>query len=73
MCPMHGDYTTEAAGKCPRCGMDLVHAAPYDVRDYGLDFRTTPGGAKPGQKVVLSFRITSSGYRRCGEEIRNRA
>jgi hypothetical protein len=58
VCPMHGDYTTETAGKCPRCGMDLVHAAPYDVRDYGLDFRTTPAVPKAGQKVVLTFRIT---------------
>jgi hypothetical protein len=38
VCPMHTDYTMDNSGKCPRCGMDLVRAAPYDVRDYGLDF-----------------------------------
>src|SRR5258708_14099302 len=54
---MHGDYTTEIGGKCPRCGMDLVRAAPFDVRDYGLDFRTVPAVVKPGQKASLRFRI----------------
>lgn len=58
VCPMHGDYTSETAGNCPRCGMNLVHAAPYDVRDYGLDFRTTPAVPKAGQKVSMTFRIT---------------
>src|SRR5271165_4442663 len=61
VCPMHGDYTTETAGKCPRCGMDLVHATPFDVRDYGLEFRTVPAVPKPGQKVVMRFRITHPG------------
>ena len=28
VCPMHTDYTMDIAGKCPRCGMELVHAAP---------------------------------------------
>src|SRR5437763_11793394 len=28
VCPMHSDYTQEVEGKCPRCGMDLVRAAP---------------------------------------------
>src|SRR5262249_19662035 len=57
VCPMHSDYTSEAQGTCPRCGMALVHAAPFDVRDYGLEFRTTPASVKPGQKASLRFRI----------------
>ena len=57
VCPMHGDYTMDVAGKCPRCGMDLVHAAPFDVRDYDLDFHTEPAAVKPGQKVKLFFRF----------------
>src|SRR5262245_13944155 len=40
VCPMHTDYTMDLAGKCPRCGMDLVRAAAFDVRDYSLDFQT---------------------------------
>jgi len=64
---MHGDYTMEIAGKCPRCGMDLVRAAPFDVRDYQLDFRTVPALVKPGQKTTLRFRILHPGT---GEQIR---
>lgn len=56
VCPMHGDYTLDVAGTCPRCGMALVRAAPFDVRDYSLDFRTVPAIVKPGQKAT--FRLT---------------
>ena len=61
VCPMHGDYTMDIAGKCPRCGMDLVRASPFDVRDYRLDFRTVPAVVKPGQKMKLLFRILHPG------------
>jgi rRNA maturation protein Nop10 len=61
VCPMHGDYTMDIAGKCPRCGMDLVRAAPFDVRDYRLDFRTVPAVVKPGQKTKLLFRVFHPG------------
>jgi len=61
VCPMHGDYTMEVAGKCPRCGMDLVRAAPFDVRDYRLDFTTVPAVVRPGQKATLRFRIFHPG------------
>jgi hypothetical protein len=61
VCPMHADYTMDVAGKCPRCGMDLVRAAPFDVRDYRLDFRTVPAVVKPGQKVKLLFQIFHPG------------
>jgi hypothetical protein len=61
LCPMHPDYTMDIAGKCPRCGMDLVRAAPFDVRDYPLDFRTIPAVVKPGEKTRLVFRISHPG------------
>src|SRR2546421_1639183 len=61
VCPMHADYTMDIAGKCPRCGMDLVRAAPFDVRDYQLEFRTVPAVVKPGQKTKLLFRIFHPG------------
>src|ERR1700722_7270596 len=56
-CPRPADYTMEKAGKCPRCGMDLVRSAPYDVRDYQLDFRTIPAVVKAGEKASLRFQI----------------
>jgi hypothetical protein len=58
---MHGDYTMDVAGKCPRCGMDLVHAAPFDVRDYQLDFHTVPAAVKPGQKITMFFTFRHPG------------
>jgi len=61
VCPMHPDYTMDIGGKCPRCGMELVRAAPFDVRDYRLDFRTIPAVVKPGQKTKLLFRIFHPG------------
>jgi hypothetical protein len=61
VCPMHPDYTMDLAGKCPRCGMDLVRAAPFDVRDYRLEFQTLPAVVKPGQKTRLLFRIFHPG------------
>jgi hypothetical protein len=61
VCPMHSDYTAEVQGACPRCGMALVHAAPFDVRDYRLDMRTVPAVVRPGQKASLQFRIVKPG------------
>jgi len=61
VCPMHSDYTADVQGTCPRCGMALVHAAPFDVRDYRLDMRTVPAVVRPGQKASLFFRILRPG------------
>src|SRR5262249_12928704 len=61
VCPMHPDYTMDIEGKCPRCGMSLVRAAPFDVRDYRLDFTTIPAVVKPGQKATLRFKIFHPG------------
>ena len=61
VCPMHSDYTADVAGTCPRCGMALVHAAPFDVRDYDLDFGTVPPVVKVGEKATLRFRILHPG------------
>jgi hypothetical protein len=63
VCPMHSDYTTEASGTCPRCGMALVHASPFDVRDYDLELRTIPAVVRPGQRASLRFKIIHPGTR----------
>src|SRR5262245_20162042 len=57
VCPMHSDYTADVQGTCPRCGMALVHAAPFDVRDYDLNFRTVPAVIRAGQRATLRFRV----------------
>ena len=58
---MHADYTLDIAGNCPRCGMALVRAAPFDVRDYRLNFQTVPAVVKPGEKTTLRFSIFHPG------------
>ena len=60
-CPMHPDYTMDVSGKCPRCGMDLVRAAAFDVRDYPLEFETVPALVRPGQKTTLRFKAFHPG------------
>jgi hypothetical protein len=71
VCPMHPDYTMEMGGKCPRCGMDLVRAAPFDVRDYGLDLRTIPSVVRPGQRATLLFAISHPGTGRPVQKFEN--
>ena len=61
VCPMHPDYTMDVSGKCPRCGMELVRAAPFDVRDYQFDFRTVPAAVKPDQQITMQFKIFHPG------------
>jgi len=61
VCPMHPDYTLDIAGTCPRCGMALVRATPFDVRDYALEFRTTPARVRPGQRSKWQFGIQHPG------------
>ena len=63
VCPMHPDYTTEIEGTCPRCGMALVRSAPFDVRDYQLNFSTVPPIVRAGQKTTLRFKVLHPGTR----------
>jgi heavy metal-binding protein len=61
VCPMHPDYISDIVGKCPRCGMDLVLAAPYDTREYRLDVQTVPAVIKAGEPATLRFKIFHPG------------
>ena len=61
VCPMHADYTANGEGKCPRCGMALVKATPFDTRDYHLDFQTIPAVPRAGEKVTLKFKVSHPG------------
>ena len=57
MCPIHSDYTSDIAGRCPRDGMALVRATPFDVRDYGMEFFTEPRVVTAGESATLRFAI----------------
>ena len=54
---MHPDYTLDVEGRCPRCGMALVRATPYDVRDYGFELTTSPSVVKAGQPSQWRFKV----------------
>jgi hypothetical protein len=61
VCPIHPDFTSEVSGTCPRDGMVLVEANPYDVRDYVLEFETEPAVVRAGEPARLGFRIFHPG------------
>jgi hypothetical protein len=68
VCPIHPDYTSRVGGTCPRDGMALVEANPYDVRDYELQLVTDPPVVRPGTPARLRFRIFHPGT---GEQVRD--
>jgi len=68
MCPIHSDYTADRPGVCPRDGMALVAATPFDVRDYQLDFQTVPAQPRAGEPLKLLFTVSHPGT---GELVRD--
>jgi hypothetical protein len=57
ICPMHPDVIMGEAGKCPRCGMDLVPGNPLGTANYRIAVETTPKVVKAGQKTRFRFHI----------------
>jgi hypothetical protein len=57
VCPMHPEYTGDVPGTCPRCGMALVKATPFDVRNYRVALKTVPPLVRAGQPAQWSFQV----------------
>ena len=57
VCPIHPDYTSSVGGTCPRDGMALVQANPYDVRPYEVELVSSPLVVRARERATLSFRI----------------
>ncbi len=60
-CPMHPEVVSDAPGRCPKCGMELVSTAqqaPIEVH-----VTTTPAKPKAGEKTKLEFEMKSAGQR----------
>jgi hypothetical protein len=57
LCPMHPDVVMRTAGSCPRCGMTLTLADPYDAREFLVDVASTPAAPRAGAKTRLRFTI----------------
>jgi hypothetical protein len=67
-CPMHLDVRSSKRGTCPRCGMDLVPAAPAISQDFDLRLRTTPRAPLPGRKTRFEFEVFNP---ETGEQVRS--
>jgi hypothetical protein len=61
LCPMHPDVITATPGICPRCRMTLVLGHPYDMRDYRVELRTTPGVITAGEKTHVQLTVFHPG------------
>ena len=57
LCPMHPDHTAQEPGQCPICGMQLVLGRPWDMRDYRLEFTTSPAVPVAGERVTLRLGV----------------
>jgi len=57
LCPMHPDIVTRAAGACPRCGMPLTPADPFDAREFLVDLTSTPAAPRAGAKTRVRLTV----------------
>lgn len=53
-CPMDPEVRSNAAGRCPRCGMKLVAGIP-DAREFVVHAAVQPATPQPGQPVTIVF------------------
>lgn len=56
VCPMHPEYRSANAGKCPMCGMTLVLGIP-DRIEFDMEVSHTPPVLTPGEPFVLTLRV----------------
>jgi hypothetical protein len=54
---MHPDVVARAAGSCPRCGMALALADPYDAREFLVDVAPTPAAPRAGARTRLRLTV----------------
>jgi hypothetical protein len=55
-CPMDPEIRAKLAGKCSKCGMDLVLGVAEPV-EYVVKLRLDPPAVEPGEPVELAFEI----------------
>jgi Heavy metal binding domain len=55
-CPMDPDVRSYSAGKCRRCGMELVPGVPEPV-EFHTDVTTIPAAPAAGRLAVLQFAV----------------
>jgi hypothetical protein len=63
LCPMHPDVVSRVPGTCPRCGMTLALADPFDARDFLVDVVTEPSAPRAGAPARLHLTVREPGSR----------
>jgi hypothetical protein len=54
-CPMHPNQHSTGPGKCPECGMDLVHTDGMKMETYSMKHTTVPATIEAGKPFTLSL------------------
>jgi hypothetical protein len=57
ICPMHPDIVSRSAGSCPKCGMALALANPFDAREFLVGIETTPPAPRAGRTTRLRLTV----------------
>lgn len=60
-CPMHPNQHSKGPGKCPTCGMDMVHSDGMKMETYSLKHSTSPATIEAGKPFTLSLTPTIVG------------
>jgi Heavy metal binding domain len=60
-CPMHPDQHSNGPGKCPECGMDMVHTDGEKTESYSMKHVTTPATIEAGIPFTLALTPTIVG------------
>lgn len=60
-CPMHPNQHSKGPGKCPECGMDMVHTDGEVKETYSMKHSTTPATIEAGKPFTLSLTPTIVG------------
>lgn len=55
-CPMHPDQHSAGPGKCPLCGMDMVHTDGAKPVPYTMTFATNPATVEANKPFTLSLK-----------------
>lgn len=57
LCPMHPDVVARTAGACPKCGMALALADPFDAREFIVDVHARPAAPVAGRQAGLRLTV----------------
>jgi FtsP/CotA-like multicopper oxidase with cupredoxin domain len=60
-CPMHPDVTSDQPGRCPKCGMKLLAAAPSAPTSYACPMHPDVTSDQPGRCPECGMKLLAAG------------